>query len=162
MISDREITDRTFEFNARCNICKDRIETFRLRFGPGAPAQMKVLLNSNATNDRHSMTVSRDMSSEPFTLVFFDKFGNRTGPERGETWKISAEPGGPLESFTTVLCNPDGAVTIEDLRPKVSEVGSQKQTLVLTCTKGKEKAKLLTWEFDVTVETSRKPCSMKV
>lgn len=166
LISGTDVTDSTFEFALKCSLCDDRTETFRLRFSPGAPSRMNVLqehighvIDSNAL---YSISLSRDFPAETFTLVLFDAYGNRTGPDRSERWTVSADTGGPLEHFNPIVCNPDGTITVQDLRPKASALGFMVQTLKLNSSKNNKRFKSLTWDFGVTVSMSRKPSALKV
>lgn len=163
IISDTDVTDATIEFTATCSLCNGE-ERFRLRFEPGYPVEMKVLQPTNVVdNSRNfSIRISRDSQAEPFTLVFFDKFKNRTGPIGREKWTVSAEKGGPLEPFPPITCNPDGTVTVENLRSKITESGYKNQKFLLTKIIGKEKEILCEFEFGVNVEVSRKPHKLMV
>lgn len=168
IISDADAGDEMFEFTASCSICKPHKQSFRLRFEPGVPVKLNLLQDhTGAVMDdsmNFSIDLSRDSPMTPFTLVCFDAYGNRTRPKSGEKWTVSAEAGGPLEKFQPVLCNPDGAITLENLQPKVSANGYVEQTLVLSASMqgSKEKPLKVKWTFGVNITASQRPSEMRV
>ena len=168
IISDADAGDEMFEFTASCSICEPQQQTFRLRFESGPPFKMNVLQDHTGVvmddSTRFSIDLSRDSHMNPFTLVCFDAFGNRTRPEGGEKWTVSAESGGPLEKFPSVLCNPDGTITLENLQPKVTEQGYVEQILILSASMQGSKGKPIKvkWTFGVNITATERPTDMKV
>jgi hypothetical protein len=164
LISDTEVTDKTFVFTVTCSLFPEVEKTFSLRFSPGTPVALEIMGEDTAIvrgGGVFTLPLSRDEPSTPFTLCCFDMYGNRTGPERGAKWTLEAGAG-PLEPFKELHPSPDGAMTLQALQPRVSEMGFQTQHLVLTADeKGHEKV-TIDWKFNVEITAHQCPAAIQV
>ena len=158
LLDATKVIDKTFEFNLTCSGF-DETKKFSLRYRPGYPAELRAIVNSRTFNSGDSMLVdmSVDEKSSPIALLVFDRYGNRTGPERGDKWIVMADSG-PIKSFSPIEINADGILILDAINLDESELGVQQQALQLIT----ESNHNVLFQFNVNIKASRRPCQLKV